>query len=113
MITIPQSINAVASKESSKDLPQLLHEYNDIFQGIGKLKDFQFEIHVDSEVQPVAQPERRIPFHIRQQVDQEINNLEKQGIIEVVEGSGVGRSIIGAGGGGNIHIFVFCIINFF
>ena len=86
LITIPQAINAVASKESSKDLPQLLHEYNDIFQGISKLKDFQFEIHVDSEVQPVAQPARRIPFHIRQQVEQEINNLEKQGIIEAVEG---------------------------
>ena len=52
----------------------------------GKLKDFQFEIHVDSKVQPVAQPARRIPFHIQQQVEQEINNLEKQGIIEAVEG---------------------------
>ena len=37
-------------------------------------------------VPPVAQPHRRIPFHMRKKVEQELENLEKQGIIEKVEG---------------------------
>ena len=35
---------------------------------------------------PVTQPARRIPFHMRKQVEDELNNLEQQGIIEKVEG---------------------------
>ena len=35
---------------------------------------------------PVAQKARRIPFHLRKKVEQELNNLEQQGIIEKVNG---------------------------
>lgn len=83
LISVPRSVNAVTPQDH---LSQLLDNYKDIFQGVGKLKDFQFKIHVDPSVQPVAQPPRRIPFHIRKQVEQELDNLEKQGIIEAVEG---------------------------
>lgn len=65
-------------------LMKLQSDYQDIFQGIGKLKDFQFEIHVDPNIQPVAQPPRRVPFHIRKQVESELEKLEAQGIIETV-----------------------------
>ena len=34
-------------------------------EGIGKLKDFQLKVPIDSEVQPVAQPIRRVPYHLR------------------------------------------------
>ncbi|XP_028418157.1 uncharacterized protein LOC114543323 [Dendronephthya gigantea] len=40
----------------------------------------------DPDVKPVAQLPRRIPFHIRKQVEQEIESLEQQGIIEAVDG---------------------------
>ena len=67
-------------------MEKLKEDYHDIFQGIGKLKDFQFEIHVDENVRPVAQPPRRIPFHIRKQVEQALDKLEDDGIIEKVNG---------------------------
>ena len=35
---------------------------------------------------PVAQPRRRIPFHLRKQVTKELKKLEQDGIIEDVEG---------------------------
>ncbi len=35
---------------------------------------------------PVAQPARHIPFHMRQKVASELDNLEQQGIIKKVEG---------------------------
>ena len=77
------SANAVAPDQT---LDQLLRQYDDIFQGVGKLKGYQFQVHVDQDVQPVAQPPRRVPFHICKQVEQELENLEKQGIIEPVQG---------------------------
>lgn len=45
-----------------------------------------FKVHVDPEDHPVTQPPRRISFHIRQHVNQELDNLEKQGIIQVDKG---------------------------
>lgn len=84
LIQIQPKISVVQAKTNT--LNQLLQEYQDIIQGIGRLQDFQFEIHIDSSVPPVAQSPRRIPFHIRKQVEQELQKLKNQGIIEKVDG---------------------------
>ena len=84
LIKVEPKISAIAEQPSTVE--KLKTEYQDIFQGIGKLKDFQFEIHVDENVEPVAQAPRRIPFHIRKQVENELDRLEKEGIIEKVDG---------------------------
>ena len=44
-------------------------------------------LHIDNSVTPVAQQARRIPFHLRRQVSEEITKLEEQGIIEKVKGA--------------------------
>ena len=54
-------------------------KYPTLFHGIGQLKGVE-------TVTPVAQPPRRIPFHICQKVDTELRNLEEKGIIERVDG---------------------------
>ena len=63
---------------------QLLNEYAHIFDGIGTLKDFEVKLHIDESVPPVAQPPRRIPFHMRQKVSDALAKLERDGIIEKV-----------------------------
>ena len=63
-----------------------MQQYPRLFQGIGKLKDVEIKLHIDKQVKPVAQPARRIPFHLRQQVEKQLKLLEQQGIIEQVEG---------------------------
>ena len=60
--------------------------YPQIFDGIGKLKDFEVKLHIDETVPPVAQNARRIPFHMRQKVAAALQELEAQDIIEPVEG---------------------------
>jgi hypothetical protein len=50
------------------------------------LKGFQVELHIDKYIKPITQPHRRIPFHIRQKVEQELQYLEENDIIENVEG---------------------------
>ena len=64
----------------------LCEENPELFQGIGKLKDVKVKLYIDEKVQPVAQPHRRIPYHMRKKVESEIQRLESLDIIEKVEG---------------------------
>ena len=55
-----------------------------VFKNLGKLKGKQVELVIDSEVKPIAQQQRRIPFHLRKQVEVELDKLVAQDIIERV-----------------------------
>jgi len=66
---------------------KLIDQYPKLFEGIGNLKNTAVELYIDKTVQPTAQPPRRVPFHVRKKVEQELENLEQQGIIEKVEGA--------------------------
>ena len=60
--------------------------YSKCFTGIGKLKDRQLKISVDSNVKPVAQKVRNIPCGLQSKVEKKLDELEAQGIIEKVKG---------------------------
>ena len=77
-------LNHVASKKSVHE--GLCQTHPDLFRGIGKLKGVEVKLHINPSVPPVAQPARRIPFHLRKKVEQELHKLEQQDIIERVEG---------------------------
>ena len=55
-------------------------------EGIGKLKDFQLKVPTDSEVQPVSQPIRRGPYHLRDKLSTKLGELVELDIIEKVSG---------------------------
>ena len=57
-----------------------------MFQGVGKLKNRQVNLHIDKTIQPIAQPHRRIPFHVRKLVEKKLEALEKANIIEKATG---------------------------
>ena len=65
---------------------QLVEEYEDLFTGLGKLKDYQVHLHINKDVQPSAQPHRRVPFHVRKQLEEQLEIDERNGVIERVEG---------------------------
>ena len=64
----------------------IVDKHAEIFNGVGKLKDYQLKIHVDTNVTPVAQPQRRVPFHVHKDVKKKLEELENLDIIEEVEG---------------------------
>ena len=76
----------VANVGSSTDTTTIIAEFKDLFGGLGKLKDHQVKLHIDPDIQPVTQPHRRIPFHLRQKVEEEIKRLEDLDVIEIVDG---------------------------
>ncbi|CAB4025728.1 Transposon Ty3-G Gag-Pol poly, partial [Paramuricea clavata] len=64
----------------------LVESYSDLFEGLGKLKGFQVRLHVENNVQPIAQPPRRVPFHVREKLEEQLLNDEKLGVIEKTVG---------------------------
>lgn len=74
------------SEHSNGNTETLVKQYSGLFEGIGKLKNRQIKLHIDESVPPVAQQHRRIPFHLREKVEKELERFEKLDIIEKVEG---------------------------
>lgn len=62
-----------------------LEEYQDLFNGTGKLKNKTVKLQINKAVKPVALRHRRIPFHLRDKVEAEIKRLVDADIIEKVE----------------------------
>ena len=79
-------VNSMKAQKSNGDVDSILYEYKDRFERLGKLKDFQLKLHIDRNVQPVAQPTRKMPFKMREQVKNKLDELFKQDIIEKIEG---------------------------
>ncbi|CAB4037087.1 Transposon Tf2-6 poly, partial [Paramuricea clavata] len=74
------SINCAVSPYS------LRQRYPSVFDGVGKLTNYQQKISINTNIKPVAQPPRRIPFHVRKQVSAKLEELERLDIIEEVRG---------------------------
>ena len=65
-------------------IKEILRQHKPVFSGMGNLKDKQITLCIDKDVKPLAQQTRRIPFHIREKVEMELQKLETQDIIEKV-----------------------------
>jgi hypothetical protein len=101
LLVIPSSGTSLLSWKTSTELRllslenkvtnaasnQLTEEYSDIFKGLGKLKDCKVKLHIDTSVTPVAQTHRRVPFHMRKDLEQQIAADGKLGVIEKPTGA--------------------------
>ncbi|XP_057299437.1 uncharacterized protein K02A2.6-like [Hydractinia symbiolongicarpus] len=77
-------VNHISTSEDGV-LKQLLCNYGDRFEGLGKLKDVNLKIQIDPTVTPVAQKARRLPILMQQQLDMELEKLSELGVIEPIE----------------------------
>ena len=58
-------MNCIKSVRKSKESMQdVLQEYPALFNGVGKMKDYQVELLTDISAKPVAEPPRRIQYHL-------------------------------------------------
>ncbi|CAB3986354.1 Hypothetical predicted protein [Paramuricea clavata] len=53
---------------------------------LARVKGKEIKLHISNTVAPKQQPQRRIPFHVRKNVEQELKRLEQLDIIEAVDG---------------------------
>lgn len=68
------------------DMKYVKNHFPKVVTGVGMLKNHEVHLHVDKIVRPIAQRHRRIPIHLRENVEGEIQRLLKEDIIEKVEG---------------------------
>lgn len=71
-LNLLQQVKNVPSKHEAKAPADLAEEYDDLFHGLGKLKNYQIKLHIDQDILPVAQPHRRVPFHVRKQLEEQL-----------------------------------------
>ena len=82
------SPSTLATKmKNDQKLKEILKRHSSVFNGLGKLKDYTVKLNISEDVYPVEESQRRIPFHIREEVKRAIEILEKDGIIERVPGT--------------------------
>jgi len=76
----------VAQANLSSTVDGYEKKFPGLFTGVGRVKNKQVHLHIDPTVAPKQQKHRRIPFHVRQDVEKELKRLEEADIIEKVEG---------------------------
>ena len=60
---------------------QILQEYPNVFEGIGKFPGLPYHIHVDPRVTPRQTPYRPIPIHLKDVFQQEFSKMLQAGIL--------------------------------
>ena len=73
-------------KEEKKNMETLMKEYKDVFTGIRKMKDTKINLHINHDITPIKQKVRRVPFHLRGKLEEELTRLEEEDIIEEATG---------------------------
>ncbi|KAL9983140.1 hypothetical protein ACROYT_G005272 [Oculina patagonica] len=72
------------SSDNNQDVNEILKKYEDVFDGIGCLEG-TYQIKIDPYVSPVVHPPRKIPFTQREKVKEELDRMEKLGVIRKAE----------------------------
>jgi plasmid maintenance system killer protein len=60
----------------------LLAQYEDVFKGLGCITKVQHSIKTNPNYRPVIHPPRRVPAALRKKVRQELDRMEKLGVIK-------------------------------
>jgi hypothetical protein len=62
--------------------PEFIRDFPNLTSGMGHYKGEPVRIHVDETVKSITLPHRRIPFHVRKQVEKKLEQLEDEGIVK-------------------------------
>ena len=92
--SLHKSVNEVSQYSQDKPtehkidpkIQKVLDNNKEVFQGMGKFKDYKLKLHIDENVTPVQQPIRRLPYHTRKKVSLELERLMENDCIEKVKG---------------------------
>lgn len=77
-------VNDINMPSNSDKVSDILNDFPEVTSGLGKLKNTQVKLNIDTTVKPVSQHLRRVPFHIRNKIESKIDELLKLDIIEPV-----------------------------
>ena len=81
-VLMPLRMIKLADKELQEKMQSVIASVPAVFKGVGHLKDHVVKLLVDKDVKPVAEPPRRIPYHLKSRVDHVISDMLAQDVIE-------------------------------
>ena len=74
----------MSMKKESLTKEQVIHDYKDVFSGLGKLLG-TYHIETDPSVKPVQNNPRRVPVPVQEELKDKIDKLERKGILAKVK----------------------------
>ena len=77
-----QMIDSHADTSTKTCMQDILSDYPENFTGLGKLKEYQVQLHVDSRVKPIVVPPRSTPHHMQERVQKLIDEMISNDVIE-------------------------------
>ena len=80
--TVSPQKNVVPKLVTSKQ--QILHNYPDVFDGIGRLPGPPYHIQLDSSIAPKQTPCQPIPVHLKEAFKQEVDKMLQVGVLKPV-----------------------------
>lgn len=83
---------ALITPISVNKVDQLVQEYDNLFQGIRKVKGQQVKIPIKKTVQPVAQHHRKVPFQVTKQSEEQLEK-DEQGVIGSTDAGQQGHTV--------------------
>jgi hypothetical protein len=82
-LQIQKHISQIQTQELEQEV---FKKYPKLFHGIGNLKEYEYEIKLKENADPVqVSAPRRVPFPLLKEVEKEIKRMEKEGLIEKIE----------------------------
>lgn len=86
ILAIDSIVSTEKPSSSQWSLQQIKAEYADVFMGDGCLEG-EYKIEIDNTVKPVQLPKRRVPVTMMKPLKEELQDLQRRGIIAPVERS--------------------------
>ena len=83
---LEQELEAKSATQKEK-IDHIIKHFDLVFERIGKHSYRQIKLHTDETVNPVIQPQRKMPFARREQLEELLIELEEADVIKRVEGS--------------------------
>jgi hypothetical protein len=75
----------ITKRPHIKDKEHLIEMYPECFDGsVGCFEDYTYHINLDPKVKPVVHAPRRVPLELVDKLNFELNEMEKNGVIEKV-----------------------------
>lgn len=84
-LCIDDNEKEIGQIKSNENKPDFLHKYKDVFSGIDKIKDFKYKIKLKENSVGKIEASRHVPFKLQMKLKNELNKMEKMGIIKKIE----------------------------
>lgn len=70
--------------DNTSKVKDILHGFSELFQGLGGITDYVYDMKLKAEVAPKKEPCRKVPIQLMKPLKDELDKMEKMKVIEKV-----------------------------